>query len=288
MNINDVIANKYVIKSQIGRGKFGTVYGGINKKNNDPIAIKTEDLRTNSKILKHETTVLKYLYDHGVREIPIVFWYGVTKNYTCLVMPLYDFSLQHCALNFPLDVAKINNFAIVLINIIESVHKSFIIHRDIKPQNFMIKNNEIFCIDFGFATFYVDEHNRHLSIKRHDNVLGTPKYVSHHIHNGHTPSRRDDLISIGYVIMFMMCRELPWDSLKNIDNTENLDEIHIGHPKNIQRKTFKNWSFLNDCSKNISINLNRYLEYCYNLDYHETPNYDLLRTLFSNLLTMSK
>jgi len=283
------IANKYLIKGQIGSGKFGTVFSAENIKTKELVAIKTEDSRTETKILKHETTILKYLYDHGVREIPTVFWYGVSQNSVCLVMPLYECSLYTWILEHNnIDFLKASSFMVVLINIIESIHKFSIIHRDIKPQNFMLKGNEVYAIDFGFSTFYVDEHSRHLPIREHSNILGTPKYVSYYIHDGKTPSRRDDLISIGYIFIFLLCRELPWDSLKKTENIENLDEINILHPKNIQRKHLKSWDILKDHCKNLHESLYSYLEYCYRLEYHEQPNYDLLRSMFSNLLTISK
>jgi serine/threonine protein kinase len=66
------IKNKYIIQNKIGNGKFGIVYQGIYKKSNEQVAIKTEDTRTSVKLLKHETTILKYLYDHGSRNVTIV------------------------------------------------------------------------------------------------------------------------------------------------------------------------------------------------------------------------
>jgi casein kinase 1 len=280
---NKLIANKYLIKNKIGNGKFGIVYCAENIKTKEFVAIKTEDSRTEIKILKYETTILKYLYDHGVREIPIVYWYGLNSNSLCLVMPMYERSLYDYVLNNPTnDISKINSFMIVLINIIQSIHKCSIIHRDIKPQNFMIKNNELFCIDFGFATFFVDENSRHLPLKNHNNIIGTPKYISINIHNGNTASRRDDLISMGYILIFLLCRELPWDALKKTENPENLDEIHIMHPKNTERNSLKSWNHLQDLCKNMNDSLHKYLNYCYSLEYHEAPDYDLLRTFFSN------
>lgn len=87
------IKNKYVIHDKIGNGKFGIVYLGVYKKTNEKVAIKTEILRTSMKLLKHETAILKYLYEHGARNIPTIYWYGVHLDNTCLVMSYYEMSL---------------------------------------------------------------------------------------------------------------------------------------------------------------------------------------------------
>jgi len=249
------------------------------------LAIKTEPTKTLYKILKHETTILKYLYDHGVRKIPIVYWYGVFSNFTCLAMPLYEFSLHEYML-CDTNIERIENtrLALSMLNIIESIHKLYILHRDIKPQNFMLKGGELFIIDFGFSAFYVDESTNHVPIKTIENIIGTPKYVSYFVHDGALPSRRDDLISLGYIYMFLLNRELPWDALIKPDTLDDYDEINILHYKNQQRKALKDWV----CIQNIQ-GITGYIEHCYKLDYHETPNYDLLRTFFSDdLLMMSK
>jgi len=287
---NDIIANKYIIQKKIGNGKFGTVYLAKNKKTYESLAVKTEPIKTAYKILKHETTILKYLYDHGARKIPIVYWYGLFYNFTCLVMPLYEYSLYEYTLNRNAETSNFSNahVAFTILNIIESIHKLYILHRDIKPQNFMLKGGELFIIDFGFSAFYVDGSSNHVPIKTIENIIGTPKYVSYFVHDGTQPSRRDDLISLGYILMFLLNRELPWDTLKKPNELEIYDEINILNYKNQQRKALKQWDFINDYTKTFQ-SINRYIEHCYKLDYHETPNYDLLRTFFSDdLLMMSK
>jgi serine/threonine protein kinase len=282
---NDIVANKYIIQKQIGNGKFGTVYLAKNKKNNELLAIKTEPIKTAYKILKHETTILKYLYDHGARKVPMVYWYGLFSNFTCLAMPLYESSLNEYILcNDNIEIIEKKRLVLSMLNIIECIHKLYILHRDIKPQNFMLKGGELFIIDFGFSAFYVDESTNHVPIKRIENIIGTPKYVSYFVHDGFLPSRRDDLISIGYIYMFLLNRELPWDTLKKPDILDNYEETNILNYKNQHRKALKQWDYIKTFK-----DINGYIDYCYKLDYHETPNYDLLIKFFSDdLLTISK
>ena len=87
----DIIVNKYLLLNIIGNGKFGTIYKGKNIRNNEYVAIKTE---FPEQTLKHETKMLNYLYSNNCRDIPPVYWYGVFKAQNCLIIPLYDQSLE--------------------------------------------------------------------------------------------------------------------------------------------------------------------------------------------------
>jgi len=169
----------------------------------------------------------------------------------------------------------------------------FVLHRDIKPQNFMIADEDIFLIDFGFASFYIDEKGEHLPVIESEQIIGTPKYISYPIHCGVCPSRRDDLISLGYLYIYLCCRELPWDSLRMVDQgsgpspgsdpsaMEKL-EIHVSHYKNVQRKEHKSWIKLEPICAHINQEITNYLQYCYGLSYSGTPNYEALKQLFSS------
>jgi serine/threonine protein kinase len=205
-------------------------------------------------------------------------------------MSLFDYCNQN-----QLALEKIDKIMCVCIDILETIHKNYVLHRDIKPQNFMISNEEIFLIDFGFSCFYVDDKVEHLPTGESQNIVGTPKYVSYHVHNGITNGRRDDLISLGYLYIYLCCRELPWDTLLRdtlksetvprdtllIGSNKNVyEEIHILHYKNQQRKSMKSWENLGEICLRINQKIYDFLNYCYNLRYDGTPNYDALKQLF--------
>jgi len=281
-----LINNKYIIESNIGKGQFGSIYKGYHKKTREPVAIKLEKMISPIKLLKNETTILNYLQRSSCHNIPEVHWYGVFTNSTCLVMTLYDYSLYDCIKSKELSIEQIQKIILKSIDIIENVHSLFVLHRDIKPQNFMIKNNELFIIDFGFSTFYIDDNKNHLPMKTNDiensNIIGTPKYISINIHNGITPSRRDDLISLGYIFMFLLNKQLPWDNIPNIKNNNNYDEIHILNPKNQymkQLKQIENIERLITKHNTISQYVYHFINYCYSLKYDEDPNYYSIKQL---------
>lgn len=283
--MNTKIANKYMINENIGSGCFGSIYSGINHKTGVKVAIKMEPIESSVRILKHETSILKYLYEHGSRDIPIIYWFGKHNNHTCLVMSLYDCSLYDYIQTKPLSINKINTIMVTLIRILKSIHSKLVIHRDIKPQNVMLKNGELYLIDFGFATFYVDECSNHLvDDGNHQNIIGTPKYVSFHIHCGYLPSRRDDLISLGYMYIYLANRKLPWDTLVPSDATNSeYDETHILNYKNKQRVTLKRFDSIRLVCTEINKQIENFLKYCYYIEYDDLPNYDALVNIFLNV-----
>lgn len=298
-NNTNVINNKYIIETNIGKGQFGSIYKGYHNKTREPIAIKFEHANSPIKLLKNETTILNYLFNSGSRNIPQVHWYGLFLNNTCLIMTLYDYSLYDLLKNKKKDLSiqQIQYIVLQCLDVIESIHKSFVLHRDIKPHNFMIKNNELFLIDFGFSTFYIGDDKKHLPMKIIDkdineqcNIIGTPKYISLNIHNGITPSRRDDLISLGYIFIYLLIRELPWDNLPMFENKENYQDIDILHPRNQYIKCMKQIEYIEkklsnenntkDDNTKLRESILTYIKYCYSLNYDDEPNYYSIKQLF--------
>lgn len=280
----NVIANKYKINELLGKGKFGVVYKGSIIKSNSPVAIKLESFNVPVRILKHETTILNHLYVNGCRCIPSVYWFGIYQSHTCLIMnyfhsSLYDYSKTHNIKN------KLDIIMVKLIEVLENIHKHFVVHRDIKPDNFMLdEHNDLFIIDFGMASVYVDSNNQHIPYNNGSKefTIGSYRYMSYNIHNGDEPVRRDDLISIGYLYLFFKLDGLPWDDVSSGDIHNHLDiypDLHILNNKNKIRKNKKEWTNLRSLVEDNS-NIYRYLEYCYQLPFAATPNYDALKQLF--------
>ena len=282
--MNNKIANKYILGENIGVGCFGSIFTGINCKTNMRVAIKMENVNADVKILKSETTILKYLYDQGSRDIPIIYWFGIHNNMTCMVMSLYDCSLHDYIQQKLLPVNKIDVIMQTMIRIFKFIHSKFVIHRDIKPQNIMLKDGELYLIDFGFATFYVDENSAHIiDDGKRIHIIGTPKYVSYHIHSGSLPSRRDDLISLGYVYMYLCDRTLPWDTLMEPDSSySEYEDTHILNHKNKQRMLLKQFEHIQPICFVINNQIENFMNYCYHIQYDDTPNYDALIDIFTH------
>merc|ERR1712232_579961 len=165
-----------------------------------------------------------------------------------------------------------------MVNRVEYVHAKNFIHRDIKPDNFLIglgkKANQVHIIDFGLAKKYRDHKTQqHIPYREGKNLTGTARYASVNTHLGIEQSRRDDLEAIGHVLMYFNRGSLPWQGLKantKKDKYEKIMEKKIATPIGVLCKHFP-CEFV------------RYLEYCRNLRFEDRPDYALLRRLLKDL-----
>ena len=275
-----MIVNKYEMGEEIKRGAFGCILKGVYVKKREPVAIKIEYGGIQS--LKHEVKVMNYLATSGVKQIPNIYWYGIHNSDPCLVFTLYECSLFDYMEKKEVTIEKMNLLMIKAIDIIENIHRFFVLHRDIKPQNFMVKNGDIFLIDFGLATFYIDENGEHYPDKSSDTIIGTPKFVSINIHLGHRYSRRDDLISLGYMYLYMVLGQAPWFS-DYMPVQTNKSIISIDHPINIllkEQKQYERFSIYIQDSENRFFQIEKYIVYSYALEYIDIPKYILLKQIF--------
>jgi len=224
----DLLNGKYEIGDPLAKGAFGQIYQGYNIKTREKVAIKTENpgFRGELSTLKHEAKIIQFLYTKGLRKITEIHWYGIVKQEVFMVMTLYDRSLADCIPRIqaksPDERARtIQGIMIQVLDILERIHEFYVIHRDIKPQNFMLRGNDIYLIDFGLATFYLDEKGHHYS---HDTaplttITGSPKYASIHSHKGTRYCRRDDIIALCYMAIYLENGGAVWE-----EEFENLPE----------------------------------------------------------------
>lgn len=272
---SDSILDKYVIKDKIGNGKFGSVYDGIHKRTKREVVLKFENGNSSLITLKNEATILRYLYDHQCRDIPSIFWFGKINNNFTLIINKYDCSLFEFVNNNNITSEIANKIMVKIIYLFQDIHDLFVLHRDIKPHHFMISHGDLYLIDFGISTFYINENNSIIDNIQKTDIIGSPNYTSYFVHKGNTYSRRDDLISIGYLYIFMLNKILPWEgSYKNmIDDKNNNDFTSIFHPLNVEITKKKEITYLIEYCSNIDNTIVTYLSKVYELEYYDTPNY---------------
>lgn len=263
MNIN----NKYVAEMIINKGSFGTVAKGYKIKDKKEIIIKFDT--SNINLLKHESFILNYLCSKNINNIPPIIYYGIYKEAPCLIIPYYSLNLKEYIEKQDIDDYKCFNIIIKILNIIENIHINYVIHRDIKPENIMIHNEEPILIDFGLSKFFIDHNGDHIENHKINEIIGSYKYCSYYVNQYNSPSRRDDIISVSYILIFLLFKKLPWD---NIDKT-----------KYITRKCIDYIDVLCDIKDN-SEDLKSFFSYIYSIEYDSTPLYAMIYSNLYNII----
>ncbi|XP_004054443.2 casein kinase I [Gorilla gorilla gorilla] len=270
-----VVGGKYKLVRKIGSGSFGDVYLGITTTNGEEVAVKLESQKVKHPQLLYERKLYTIL--QGGVGIPHMHWYGQEKDNNVLVMDFLGPSLEDlfnfCSRRFTMKPVLM--LADQMISRIEYVHTKNFLHRDIKPDNFLMGTgrhcNKLFLIDFGLAKKYRDNRTRqHIPYREDKHLIGTVRYASINAHLGIEQSRRDDMESLGYVFMYFNRTSLPWQGLRAMTKKqkyEKISEKKMSTPVEVLCKGFP-------------AEFAMYLNYCRGLRFEEVPDYMYLRQLF--------
>ncbi len=257
-----IIGNKYKIISKIGEGSFGQIFKGQNIRTSELVAIKMESIESDTKLLKNESIIYQYL--NGLQGVPSVKWFGKDDNYYYMVINLLGDSLQtikNKKQRFSLKLTLQIGFQ--ALNLLKSIHEKGLVHRDIKPDNFLIglnnKVKSIYIIDFGFCKTYSIQNNELKS----NSLIGSPMYASINAHKLVELTRRDDLESLGYMLAYFYLGSLKWEG-----NNCLTSEEYINLKGNLVE---------NSMLPKILVN---YIKYVRSLEFEEKPNYELFMDNF--------
>mmetsp|Transcript_6046 Transcript_6046/g.6950 ORF Transcript_6046/g.6950 Transcript_6046/m.6950 type:complete len:304 (+) Transcript_6046:455-1366(+) len=273
------IGKKYRLGRKIGSGSFGDVYLGTDVISGEDVAIKLERIRSKHPQLLYESKLYRVL--QGEVGMPNLRWFGIETHFNVLVMDLLGPSLEDlfntCNRVFsPLTVMMIGE---QLVTRLEFMHGKHFIHRDIKPDNFLVgrgrKADIIHVIDFGLSKRYRQPKTRqHQAYREGKNLTGTPRYASINNHLGVEQSRRDDMESIGYVLAYFSRGSLPWQGLKANTKKQKYQKI-------MDKKMSVS---IGSLCRDAPVELRKYLDYCRSLRFEDRPNYPYLRGLFRNAI----
>ena len=291
-----IIADNFEISNLIGKGAFGEIYISKNKRDKNDVIIKKE-IKKSEKIcqLKIESKIYKSLLNISsndisgknnisqdeVQGIPYFYGMGELSDSYYLILELLGLDLNQlfnfCKNKFSITTTCL--IALQMLNRIENIHKHFFIHRDIKPENFLIgskeKSNIIFLIDFGLSKKYKDSKtNQHIPYKERKNLTGTLRYMSINNHFGIEQSRRDDLESIGYVLIYFLRGNLPWQGIKTKCNDKHYEKIGF----------VKQSTSIEVLCSDFPNEFCNYFNYVKQLEFEEDPNYNMLIELFERIL----
>ena len=265
--------DKYTIdySKLIGKGAFGQIYIGIEKDSLKEVAIKIEEQNNNSTFsyLMKESKIYSIL--KGYNHIPKIYDCFQNDNKNYLVMEILGSSLDFIfkMYNKHFSLSTVLNLGIQFIDIIEYIHSKNIIHRDLKPDCFLVgeKNkSKINLIDFGFAVNYIDPKiGLHYPL-RTSAFVGNYKFTSNNsILYNYNKSRRDDIESIAYILIYFIKGCLPWE------NCQSKTEMQIA-----RRQT----SIAGLCN-GVPEEIKTFLSYSLSLKFIEQPDYNHLRDLLN-------
>ena len=274
--LNRKFFSKFRTIKKLGEGSFGKVYKA--EYNNEYFALKFENRTKGQSLLENEATIMTYLKGPN---IPLIKSYGYSGDYNILVMQLMDKSLEDIfnkRKKFSVKTTCMIGYQMV--SVLQYIHDRHIIHRDIKPDNFVMGANEnnahLYLLDFGLAKKYRSSRTliQYPLIKK-KKLTGTARYASIHALEELEQSRRDDLESVGYVLMYFLRGGLPWQGLK-IKSKEDRYKKILAKKKETSSE---------ELCKGFPEEFRVFVEYTRNLDYTEQPDYDLLKNKFVNLVT---
>ena len=274
--LNKKFFSKFRTIKKLGEGSFGKVYKA--EYNNEYYALKFENKKKGQTLLENEATIMTYLKGPN---IPLIKSFGYSGDYNILVMQLLDKSLEDIfnkRTKFSVKTTCMLGYQMV--TVLQYIHDRHIIHRDIKPDNFVMGANEnnahLYLLDFGLAKKYRSSRTliQYPLIKK-KKLTGTARYASIHALEEMEQSRRDDLESVGYVLMYFLRGGLPWQGLKIRSKEDRYKKI-LAKKKETTPE---------ELCKGFPDEFRQFVSYTRNLEYTQQPDYNMLKRMLFELVT---
>ena len=271
--------SKYKCRKKLGQGSFGLIFKCTSTTDNtSKYALKLEPKTNKHYHLKSEYHFLQSLQSP---HIPKVYQYGTVTDYNVMIMELLGKSLEDLIEQY--HAFSIKTVYMLLIQMLEAlafIHDNDIVHRDIKPDNFVMgvhsKAYNLYVIDFGLSREYRDsETKEHYPLIKKKKLCGTARYASINALACYEQSRRDDLESVSYVAVYLIKGELPWQGVKGKTKEERYAKI-------LEMKRRMNEDDI--CNGIDGKEVKEFIKYVRGLGYEEEPEYEKWINVFKDVL----
>eukprot|EP01017_Pseudomicrothorax_dubius_P018362 TRINITY_DN2034_c0_g2_i1.p1 TRINITY_DN2034_c0_g2~~TRINITY_DN2034_c0_g2_i1.p1 ORF type:complete len:337 (-),score=68.42 TRINITY_DN2034_c0_g2_i1:155-1165(-) len=269
---------RYILTKKLGEGSFGEAFQGIDLKTKEEIAVKLEKRGSRFPQLHYESKLYAYLHEDAAaweNGIPRVYYRVEDDEHHVLVMELLGPSLEdlfsRAGRRFSLATTVL--LGEQMLARVTYLHSRRFIHRDLKPDNFLIgrgrRATRVFLIDFGLSKKYIGRDGVHIPSREGKSLTGTARYASLNTHLGYEQSRRDDIESIAYIMAYFLRGVLPWQNLKVRDKEAKYRMIREKKRSITPDELFKGFP----------VEFAQFLTYARALRFEDKPDYDFLRGL---------
>lgn len=255
-----MINNQYKIKKELGKGSFSIVYKGKDTRNNRSVAIK---IIQRSHICLYNTELKVLTSVSGESNFPTLLWSGISENKCILVISLLGNSLSKICIKNAFSLSEVSEIGTQMVKALEVLHSASYLHRDMKTENILKTNkkggHQYYLIDFGLSYLYEDKITKHHYPQRiNHGFKGNLIFCSLNILSGIQASRRDDLISLHLILIYLIKGTLPW--------------IKFGSTVNDMIGT-RSCSSYEDLVKNVPVELVESYNYVQSLGFYQKPDY---------------
>jgi casein kinase I family protein HRR25 len=287
--MSGLLCDRYKVELKLGNGSFGRVYRAVDTKTGVKYAIKVEKVYDKRNTMKRELEVYSHI-NGAMDHIPRIELYargqphrdgkGAIYYHQYMIMELLGKSLSgfRDKLGGKVPWALLSRIAMQTITLTQQLHSQGYVHRDIKPDNFVLglgkKKGVVYMLDFGLSRKWedlIDKYTQNDESSSSSSIVGTARYMSINVHKGKVYGWRDDMESLGYVYVYLLTGSLPWQGQKAA--TKRLQMKRILQLKERSKETM---------CKDIPGALAKYLDYCWNLELGTQPDYRYLWELFKS------
>jgi serine/threonine protein kinase len=263
------------MKRKIKSGIFAELFNGEDSETHERVVVKLELLQSRRSRLEWEAEVYRQL--NNFVGIPRLYYYGKTRKHAMLVISFLGKSLEELASRLPyhrFTLKTVLMLADQMLSCIEAVHRCGIVHRDVKPDNFLIgtgkARNQVFIIDFNVSKSYLTSRRHHIPFFQGRTLTGTARYASVGALEGKEQSRRDDLEALGYTWLYLLRGNLPWMGFQTGAN----DGLYANICKAKASTPFE------ELCRGFPDEFCRYFQLVRSLSFTEDPHYDTYRAMF--------